>query len=82
MKNKTEKSKLISVRLSNRTLFLLEKTVRTHCFYKRNAVIENILNSVLSNFTETQIREMLRYWSHSGIKYTTEFKKSDEASSL
>lgn len=82
MNNKTEKTKLVSVRLSNHTLSLLEETVRTNLYCKRNAVIEKVLSAVLSNFTQSQIREMLRYWSHSSKKYTTEFKISDEASSL
>lgn len=79
MNNKTEKTKVISVRLTNHTLFLLDETVRTNFSYKRNQVIEQILKSVLANFTKSQIREMLKYWSPSGIKYTTEFKISDEA---
>lgn len=78
MNNKTEKSKVISVRLTNNTLFLLDETVRTNRSFKRNAVIEQILKSVLANFTKSQIREMLKYWSPRGIKYTTEFKISDE----
>lgn len=78
MNHKQEKSRLITVRLSPIVVDKLEEQVKRNKYYSRNAVIEQILKAVLFNFDSRQIATMLRYWAHSGIKYSAEFRDISE----
>ena len=74
MNHKQHNSRLISVRLSQIVVDKLEEQVKSNHYYSRNAIIEQILKAVLLNFDSLQIATMLRYWEHSGQKYSTEFR--------
>ena len=74
MNSKQHNSRLISVRLSQIVVDKLEEQVRRNHYYSRNSIIEHILKAVLFNFDSRQIATMLRYWEHSGHKYSAEFR--------
>lgn len=52
--------KLISVRLRPEDLAEIEKFLKIHPYWKRNFVICSILHSVLTDFDETAIYDMVR----------------------
>lgn len=52
--------KLISVRLDPETIEKIEKFVESRTYWTRNSVINNILSTVMNDFSEQQIYDMVR----------------------
>ena len=59
-----EKKKLISTRLTPHTLAKIDDFVKNHYYWKRNAVISNVLDSVFECFDEKAIYDMVRRHHH------------------
>lgn len=56
-----ENKKLISVRLDPQTLVKIENFASKYYYWKRNAVISNVLDAVFDNFDDKAIYDMVRY---------------------
>lgn len=56
-----EKLKLISVRIDPDTLAKIEAMVRKHYYWKRNTIINGILQAVIHGFDERNIIDMVQY---------------------
>lgn len=56
-----ENKKLLSVRLDPTTVMNIEKFAEMHYYWKRNTVIDGVLNAVFDNFDEKAIYDMVRY---------------------
>ena len=56
-----ENKKLISARLNPQTLAKIDDFVRNRHYWKRNAVISNVLDAVFECFDEKAIYDMVRY---------------------
>lgn len=55
-----ENLKLLSVRLDPDTLKKIEKFTNKHTYWKRNSVINNLLTTVINDFSEKAIYDMAR----------------------
>jgi len=55
-----ENLKLISVRIDPETLAIIDEVVYKHNYWKRNYVINAILKSVMNDFNEREVYDMLR----------------------
>ena len=56
-----ENLKLISAKISPKTLEKIDGFIKNRRYWKRNTVISRILDAVMDNFTETEIYNMMRY---------------------
>lgn len=56
-----EKKKLISAKISPKTLEDIDEFLKNHRYWKRNTVISSILDAVMDNFTEEEIFRMVCY---------------------
>lgn len=56
-----ENLKLISVRIDPETLKKIDLLVDKHTYWKRNTIINAILTSVVDNFQDPDIYDMLRW---------------------
>ena len=57
-----EKTKVISLRLSESLLAKLDAKAASHIYWKRNAFINQILEGVLDGADDESIRCLLRHW--------------------
>ena len=55
-----ENLQLISVRLDPDTVAKIEQFCRKHTYWKRNAVINNVLTTVMNDFEDKMIYDMAR----------------------
>ena len=62
-------TKLTSIRLELKTLEKIEACAAKHRYWKRSAVINNILSAVFENFSEREIYDMMRTynWTHNVV---------------
>lgn len=56
-----EKKKLISAKISPKTLEDIDEFLKNHRYWKRNTVISGILDAVVDNFTKEEICKMVSY---------------------
>lgn len=72
-----ENLKLISARIDPRTLKKIDQFVAAHPYWRRNAVINNILTSVLMNADFSAIYDLVRWCppSESDLKISVEEKR-------
>lgn len=56
-----ENLKLISVRIDPETLKKIDLLVDKHTYWKRNTIINALLTSVVDNFQDPDIYDMLRW---------------------
>ena len=63
-----EKTKVISVRLSESLLKKLETKTNMLRYYKRNAVVSQILEGVLDGADDDSLRTLVKHWSMSSKK--------------
>lgn len=56
-----ENLKLVSVRIDPQTLAKIDLLVERHKYWKRNTIINAILTSVVENFNDPDIYDMLRW---------------------
>lgn len=63
-----DKTKIISVRIDNDTLEMVEKFVVKRRYWKRNAVINSVLTSLFMNASEDDIQKLVTWWKHSSAK--------------
>lgn len=63
-----EKTKVISVRLSESLLAKLDEKAGWSRYYKRNAVITQVLNGVLDGADNESFTRLLRHWNFSKTK--------------
>lgn len=56
-----ENKKLISARLTPQTIAKIDDFVKNRHYWKRNAVISNVLDAVFECFDEKAIYDMVRY---------------------
>ena len=77
-----ERTKLTSIRLENEIRDQVDKLAEKHIYWKRSAVINNLLKAVLKNFTDAQIYDMLcaHRWRRNIVK--TDFTITDELGPL
>lgn len=73
-----EHTKLTSIRLENEIADRIDQISQEHLYWKRSAVINNLLLAVLDNFTDQQIYDMLcvHRWRRNLVK--TDFTITDE----
>lgn len=57
-----EKKKQISLKIDSDTLAKIDELARHFKWYKRNAIINQVLSAVLDACTADDILKMLRYW--------------------
>lgn len=76
-----ENKKLISARLSPRTLAKIDTFVTKHYYWKRNTVISSILDTVFECFDEKAIYDMVRrhhnFYPEANGSFSLEKAKSD-----
>ena len=65
-----EKTKVISLRLSESLLAKLDEKAAWSKYWKRNAVVSQILEGVLDGADDDSIRILLRHWRCSPSKLT------------
>lgn len=75
-------TKLTSIRLDEEVLQKIEEFVKVHRYWNRSNVINNILGSVLANFENGEIYDMVRTPLYRGYEVechykVTEFRKKD-----
>lgn len=70
-----EKSKVISVRLSESLIRKIDEVVAKNVYWRRNAVISQFLEICIKGMDDDTKKEALRWWSHSWnkIKVTIDF---------
>ena len=51
---------LISVRISHDTLTKIERVCAKHTYWKRNAVINSLLTTIMNDFDDNMIYDMIR----------------------
>lgn len=73
-----ERTKLTSIRLENEIRDQIDQLAEKHSYWKRSAVINNLLQAVLNNFDDGQIYNMLctYRWRRNIVK--TDFTITDE----
>lgn len=71
-------SKIVSVRMDDNLIELLDKQVKSHRYWKRSNVICNILYAVLTRFTEKEIYDMIRMYYYRDNVVITKFEVTDE----
>ena len=59
-----EKMKQISLKIDPATLEKIDEMARHFKWWKRNAIINQVLSAVLDECTADDILKMLRYWKH------------------
>lgn len=69
-----ENLKLISVKIEPETLAKLERFKAMHPYWKRNALINGILTSVVDTFSDEEIYDMVRYVRNSDYDTEGSFK--------
>ena len=52
--------KLLSVRIEPETLEAIEKFTKEHSYWNRNSVINNLLTTLVKDFTDKQLYDMAR----------------------
>lgn len=55
-----ENLKLLSIRIDADTLRKIEEFSQKHTYWKRNAIINNVLTTLFQDFNEKQVYDMLR----------------------
>ena len=60
------KLKQISVKLEERTFNDIEENVKRLRYYKRNAIISNVLGAIFAEADSRTIEKLVRHWIHSG----------------
>lgn len=75
-------TKLTSIRLDEKVLQKIEEFVKDHRYWNRSNVINNILESVLSNFNPGEVYDMVRTSLYRGYEVDchyeiTEYRKKD-----
>lgn len=73
-----ENKKQISIRLEPEIIRAAEKTIVGRTYWKRSDFINRILLSVIYNFNEAQIYDMMRWSLWNKKKVECEFKETDE----
>lgn len=68
-----ETTKVISVRLHKSTIEKLDKQAQTNRYWKRNAIISEILAKVLTYADDETLWQMLRYYPCANEKPRIEF---------
>lgn len=63
-----ENLQLVSCRLDPAMLKRIEKFRSSRPYWKRNAVINNVLTAVLLNADDKTIYDLCQWWPHSGKK--------------
>lgn len=71
-------SKIVSVRMDDSLIELIDKEVKRHRYWKRSNIICNILHAVLTRFTEKEIYDMIRAWYYRNNVVNTKFEVTDE----
>lgn len=70
-----EKTKVISVRLTESLLKKLETKTNMFRYYKRNAVVSQILEGVLDGADDDSLRTLVKHWSWSDTKLKVTVEK-------
>lgn len=69
-----ENLKLVSTRLAPETLNAIDQFVARRPYWKRNTVINQVLTAVFTQFEESDIYDMVRYWPQGGYTVECKFK--------
>lgn len=67
-------TKLTSIRLDEEVLQKIEKFVKVHRYWNRSGVINNILESVLSNFNPDEVYDIVRTPLYRGYEVDCHYK--------
>lgn len=71
--------KQLSVKIDPATLEKIDQTAKQFRYYKRNAVINNVLTALFFNADSYTITKLVKYWRHGKTKLKIEI--STESSS-
>lgn len=63
-----ENLKQISVKIDPVTLNRIERLAKIARYYKRNAVINNVLTTIFDCCQDEEIMILVRYWRHNPLK--------------
>ena len=65
-----ESTKVITFRLTESTIKLLDDAVKRHRYWKRNAVVEQLLYFVLSKLSNKDIYDIIRTYKYDRERFT------------
>lgn len=66
-----ESTKVVTFRLSESTIKLLDDAVKKHRYWKRNAVVEQLLYFVLSKLSDGDIYDIIRTYKYDRERFTS-----------
>lgn len=69
-----ENLKLVSTRLNPETLKAIDQFVAKRPYWKRNTVINQVLTAVLTEFKESDVYDMVRYYPESAYDVECKFE--------
>lgn len=76
-----ESTKVISFRFDESTIKLIDDAVKKHCYWKRNAFVEQLLFFVLSKLSDEDLYEIVRTYKYDRERFTAlhlELTKGDK----
>ena len=71
-------NKIVSVRMEDRLIEMIDKQVERHRYWKRSNIICNILEAVLTRFDEKEIYDMIRMHYYRNNVVNTKFEVTGE----
>ena len=72
------KTKLISVRMEEELVDLLDNQAQLHTYWTRSNIICNLLESVLTRFNDREIYDMIRFHYYKHNVVNAKFEVTDE----
>lgn len=73
-----ENLKLVSCRLEPAMLEKIEEFLNRHPYWKRNAVINNVLTAIFLNADKNTIYDLCQWWKGSGVKLEIKVDKLEQ----
>lgn len=71
-------TKLVSVRMDEQLLAKIDEIAKRHTYWKRSAVICNLLEAVVTKFTDGDVYNMLRHHYYRRNKVVAKFELTDD----
>lgn len=68
-----ENLKLLSIRVEPLVLKLLDDQVRQHTYWKRNTIINLLLKTILTKYTDRQLYDMMRSAIYRDVEVDVKF---------
>lgn len=73
-----DNTKLISIRLEEKSFQKIEQLATAHYYWKRSGVINNLLSAVLENFSDEDIERMLHRYKWEKNVVVAKFEVTEE----